>query len=103
MYMLYVTTPSLKEARSISKTLLEKNLVACTNIFPKVESHFRWKNKMQRASEVVFTAKTTKKSLDKTIKEIKKLHSYEVPCIVSFKIEKANSEFVHWIRAETRR
>ena len=46
--------------------------------------------------------KTTKKLQTKIISEIKKIHSYDVPCIVFFKISSGNKDFLKWISNSTR-
>ena len=46
--------------------------------------------------------KTTKKLQTKIISEVKKIHSYNVPCIVFSKISSGNKEFLKWISNSTR-
>ena len=41
------------------------------------------------------------KNVQKIIKSVKKLHSYEVPCVIFFDIKGGNSEFLKWIIKET--
>ncbi len=100
--MVYITAASIKEARKISKKLLAKRLVACTNIIPKIESHYKWKGKLVTSNEVVIIAKTNRKLVQKVIVEVKKLHSYEVPCIVSFKIDSGSHDFLKWVADQTK-
>ena len=45
MAFVYITCKDKKEARKISRFLLEKKLIACANIFP-IESMYRWEGKM---------------------------------------------------------
>jgi len=37
IFIIYATTSNKEEAKRIAKLLLEKRLVACVNIFPKVD------------------------------------------------------------------
>ena len=46
--------------------------------------------------------KTTKKLETKIISEVKKIHSYDVPCIVVSKILSGNKDFLKWISNSTR-
>lgn len=99
MILIYITCKDNKEAKKISKHLLEKRLVACTNIHP-IESMYWWKGKIQDDKEVVVLAKTGEKNYEKVKEEVKKLHSYEIPCILRIRAE-ANKEYNKWIERET--
>lgn len=93
----YVTTESKEEARKIGARLVEEMLVACVNIVDGIESMFWWKDKIEIANEALFVAKTTEENMDVVIETIKKMHSYEVPCIVSLPITNGNPDFLKWI------
>lgn len=100
MIIVYITAPNKKEANRISKVLINKKLVACVNIWP-IESAYCWKNKMVSEKEVVLLCKTRKGNFEKVKKAVKKIHSYEVPCIISWSVDKADKEYMDWIRDET--
>ncbi len=99
MILIYITCKDKKEAKSISKNLLEKRLVACTNIHP-IESMYWWKGKIQGDNEVVIITKTKEENYEKVKQAVKKLHSYDVPCILKIKAE-ANEEYNKWVDKET--
>ena len=94
----YITAPNTKEAGQISKKLLEKKLIACANVISNVNSYFVWKNKVQNSKEIIICGKTTSKNQRKIIYEVKKLHSYSVPCVIFFDIKKGNKDFLRWIK-----
>ena len=98
----YITCGSIKEAKKISSVLVKKKLIACANIFSNIQSVFLWKNKINFSKEVVIMGKTTKKLHNKIISEVKKIHSYEVPCIIFSKISSGNKDFLNWISNTTR-
>jgi len=98
MISVYITCKDKKEAKKIAKKLLEKRLAGCCNIFP-IESLYRWKGKIVSDKEQILIAKTIKKNLKILKVEVKRLHSYDVPCILSFK-EEANKEYSDWIKKE---
>ena len=103
MYIsLYGTVGTEKEARDIAKALLSKKLIACANIFP-ICSVFFWENKLQEDEEVGIIMKTRKELSKEVINEFKSLHSYEVPCIVSWEIKDGLPEYLDWIGRETLR
>ncbi|MDI6797802.1 MAG: divalent-cation tolerance protein CutA [Desulfatibacillaceae bacterium] len=100
--VIYMTAGSVDEARKIADELIAKRLCACVNIFPPIESVYYWNNAVQRNNEVAFIAKTRQSLVPQVIEEVKKLHSYEVPCVVSLPIERGNPHFLQWILDETR-
>ena len=53
------TFPDLPQARHIGTLLVEKQLAACVNLIPAVESIFCWEDKISSESEVLAVFKTT--------------------------------------------
>ena len=101
MYVsVYVTTSSEHEAKDIAKNLLDQRLIACANLFPITSLYF-WDEKLQEEAEIAIIMKTRAGLVDILIDELKKLHSYDVPCIVSWDIIKGNEEYLSWIKGET--
>jgi periplasmic divalent cation tolerance protein len=93
----YLTFPTKSEAQNIILALLDENLIACGNILPPVESFFAYEGEIQKANEVVAVVKTRRKNEDKIIKMIRRLHSYEIPCVVFVPIEDGNPAFMDWV------
>lgn len=93
----YITAASNDEAEYIARELVEQKLAACVNIIGPVNSFFMWKNSVQNNPETALIAKTTSEKADSLISHLKKIHSYEVPCIISFDISGGNTEFIEWI------
>ena len=93
----YITCPKKKEAQKIATFLVKKKLVACANIINNVESVFSWKSKVVKAKEILVIGKTMNKNVQKIIKSVKHLHSYEVPCVIFFDIKNGNTDFLKWI------
>ena len=99
MTLIYITCKDEKEAVKISKHLLGKRLIACSNIFP-IRSLYNWKGKIQDEKESAILAKTTGKNYTEIKKEVEKIHSYDVPCILKIDAE-ANEKFGKWVEGET--
>lgn len=78
--MAYVVCRDEQEAERIGLALVEKRLAACVNFFP-CKSIFKWKGKMEKCCEVVLFVKTVKEKIPVIEEEVKRLHSYEVPCV----------------------
>lgn len=100
MMLAYITCKDKKEAERISMHLLRKRLIACANIFP-IKSLYWWKVKIVKDSEVVIIAKTSSKNFKKVENEVKKLHSYTIPCILRLNAT-ANKEYERWANKEIR-
>jgi periplasmic divalent cation tolerance protein len=83
---IYITTPTYMLAESIATHLLEKNLIACANIFSSMKSIYRWQNKIQSDDETAMLVKTQASCYTAVTKEIESIHPYTVPCITAFKV-----------------
>ena len=93
--IVYVTTGSMEEARQIAKTLVEMKLAACVNLLPIV-SIYQWGG-IQEDNEVAMVIKTTYEQIGNIEKTVKEMHSYTVPCIISFSIDGGSMEYLDWI------
>ena len=98
----YITVKDTKEARSISERLVKERLIACANIVPRIESIYRWDNKIQRHREAAIIGKATNANKRKIIALVKELHSDSVPCIVFWPIADGNKDYLEWVKRETK-
>ena len=98
-----VTCGSIAEARRIGRNVVEKKLAACANIVPSVESIYRWKGKVERAREVLVVIKTTANRLPALEREVKRLHSYEVPEFIVLPIIAGSRKYLDWLQQSTAR
>jgi len=96
----YITNSNKREAKKVASHLLKKRLISCANIFP-INSLYWWKGKIEKANEHVLIVKTLEKNFKRIKREVKKIHSYSVPCITKINVE-ANKEYERWIRKEVR-
>jgi len=99
--VIYSTIGKIQDARRIAKILVEEQLVACVNIIPKIESVYKWKDKIENDEEVVIIAKTVDANVKKTIQRIKRLHSYELPDIIVLPIIGGLKDYLEYIANET--
>ncbi|MFA5259239.1 MAG: divalent-cation tolerance protein CutA [Candidatus Pacearchaeota archaeon] len=98
--LIYVTYPNMEEASKAISHLLEKKLIACANTFP-IKATSCWTGKVAECDEIVSILKTKKENWEKVKSEIKKIHSYKVPCIMKLDVE-ANEEYESWVNSETK-
>jgi len=95
---IYLTCKDNTEAKKISQALLKKKLVACANIFP-VNSLYLWRKKIESSEETAVVFKTLKNNLGKVEKEIKRLHSYDLPSYFIEEVE-VNKQVMTWLKNE---
>jgi periplasmic divalent cation tolerance protein len=95
--IVFCTFPDLENARRVITQLLDSRLIACGNIFPGVESIYRWKEKIERSSEVFAVLKTTHSAFSRLESAFKELHSYEVPELIATQISNGLPSYLAWI------
>ena len=100
--MIYMTTASQEEAEKIAQALVGERLAACVYILGPATSIYRWEGKVEQAQEIVLIAKTRRGRADALAARVKSLHSYEIPCIVQYRVEAATKDFLGWVDAETK-
>jgi periplasmic divalent cation tolerance protein len=95
-----VTCGSLKEGRLIARNVVEKRLAACVNVvLSPLESVYTWKGKLEQSREFLLIIKTTAKRLSELEREVKRLHSYDVPEFVVVPIIAGSKEYLAWLSA----
>ncbi len=94
--IVYITAGSLEEARRIGRALVDERLAACANIFP-ITSIFRWKDNVDENCEFGIVVKTKTAKVEQIEKRVRELHSYEIPCVVSFGIDNGSAAYLKWI------
>ncbi len=97
----YITNSTKKEAKKIAECLLKKKLIACANIFP-INSLCWWAGKIVDENEFILIAKTVESNFEKVKKEVEKIHSYKIPCIVKIPVS-SNKKYFDWLKKEIRK
>ena len=97
--LVLVTAPDLRTARKIARAALESRLIACANLVPKIESHYRWRGKIERGVEVLLVLKTTAARLAKLEKLVVDLHPYDTPEFIALSLDGGNRRYLDWLRA----
>ncbi len=99
--LIFCTFPDLAQARQIGTALVERQLAACVNFLPGVESVYRWEGKIESASEVLAIFKTTAAAWPEFEKALAEMHPYEVPEIVAIEPTDVAAPYQAWIHANT--
>ena len=100
IYFVYITVGNKQEAEAIGRYVVEARLAACVNILDGMNSIYYWNGELQSDHEVVMIAKTTAERMDDLIEAVKKMHSYDCPCIISLPVIKGNEAYLQWIQEQ---
>jgi periplasmic divalent cation tolerance protein len=92
-----VTAPNLKTARTLAKAALEAKLIACANLIPKVESHYRWQGKIESVPEVLMILQTAKTRLAALEKLISAKHPYDTPEFLVLPLKAGSRKYLAWL------
>jgi periplasmic divalent cation tolerance protein len=93
-----VTCANLREAQRIADAAVAQRLAACANLLTApVRSTYRWKGKVEQATEVLLLIKTSQHKLDALQALVKALHSYEVPEFIALPIVSGSAAYLIWL------
>ena len=98
----YAVFANAEEAERIGRTMVEEQLAACVNILGPIKSIYRWQGTIESADEVAALFKTHHWRTDALIARVAELHSYDLPCIESWPIDKMLGAYADWIEDSTR-
>ena len=96
---LYVLFSNAQEAERIGRAVVGERLAACINILGPVRSIYRWQGAVETADEIAAVLKTSNAEADALITRIAGLHSYDVPCIVTWPIDKVLGSYADWVES----
>ncbi len=94
--LLFLTCANDREAEKIAVSLLDKKLVVCTKR-TNVKSAYRWKNKIEKANEVLLIMDSVEENFKKVEKEVAKLHSYDTFVLTSSPVTQVSKNVKNWL------
>lgn len=94
-----VTAPDMRTARALAKAALQARLIACANLIPKIESHYRWRGKIESSVELLLILKTTKPRLAALEKLILARHPYDTPEFLVLPLSAGSRKYLAWLAA----
>ena len=92
-----MTAPNAEEATRIAEMLVERKLAACVQILPPMTSIYVWKGEVQRESEILLVAKSTRAKFDELEEAVRAMHSYETPEIIALPIVAGSQSYLSWL------
>ena len=97
----YAVFANAEEAERIGRSVVEERLAACINILGPIRSIYRWQGSLESATEVAAILKTTDTAANALIARIAALHGYDVPCIVTWPVDKVLASYADWVEDST--
>src|ERR1041385_7634759 len=94
-----MTAANADEATRIADILIERKLAACVQILPPMTSIYVWKGEVQRESEILLLAKSTRAKFDDLESAVRAIHSYETPEIIALPIVDGSQSYLAWLRS----
>jgi periplasmic divalent cation tolerance protein len=99
--LLHVTFADAAEAERIGRAMVEERLAACVNLLGPCSSIYRWRDKVETATEHRALFKTTPELARELADRIAALHSYELPAIEIWPVAGGDA-IAAWVDDSTR-
>ena len=94
------TTCSVEEAPQLVRTMLEKRLIGCANIFEPHKALYWWDGEICEDQEVTVIMETNEDTLNIAIEVLKAQHSYDTPKIMVLSPSNIPDPFSKWLNKE---
>lgn len=95
--LVLTTCPNRRAANRIAHALVGERLAACVNIVPIAQSVYRWRGRVESASEFLLVIKSLKRTYKKLEKRLCALHPYELPEVIAVPITSGSRPYLAWI------
>jgi len=93
--VVYTTCPDVDSAKTIARTLLERRLAACVNMF-SISSMYWWKGALEEGEEVGVLIKTTSDRYEDIERTLSEMHPYELPALLVLPVS-GERRYLSWI------
>jgi len=91
------TCPDGATAERIARALVEEGLAACVSILPPMRSIYKWKGKIEDATEQQLIIKSNRDRFPSIMERIRTLHPYELPEIIAVPIADGLPDYLRWL------
>jgi periplasmic divalent cation tolerance protein len=93
----FCTFPDAETARRIAREIVELRLAACGNVIPQIHSVYRWQGKIESGDEALAIFKLPAVGYAEFERQLRSLHPYDVPEIISCGIDRGLPEYLRWV------
>lgn len=91
-----VSAGSSDEAWAVARTVVERKLVACAQVFP-IRSCYEWQGNIEVDDEHLILMKTRHDAYTALEACIREVHSYDVPEIMAIPVVAGSHDYQQWI------
>lgn len=100
IYLLITTVASAEEAKNLAQKTVENGLAACAQVQATCHSVYKWQGRLESATEYPIHFKTNESKKCALFQFIKEQHSYDVPEIISLKLDDVDPMYATWLNAQ---
>jgi periplasmic divalent cation tolerance protein len=101
-YLLVMTNlPDAAAAETMAQQIIESGAAACVNQLSPCTSTYRWRGKIETASEVPLLIKTSADAYPRLEALIHAAHPYELPEIIAVPLSAGLPDYLDWVNQET--
>lgn len=93
------TFPDRESAEEAARVLVDAGLAVCVQVGGDLVSFYRWRGQQERSEEVAVVCKVLPARFDLFAGELKLLHPYDVPQIVSWPAGWVDPAYLAWARS----
>ncbi len=94
--------PDSGAAFNLARELVSLRLAACANVLAPATSFYRWKGRLEEATEYPVLIKSTRERYAELEAAIRARHPYTLPEIIAWPLELGLAEYLGWVEDETR-
>jgi periplasmic divalent cation tolerance protein len=95
--LVFTTVDNPELARQIATALVEAGEAACVNVIPGIRSIYRWEGKICDDGELLLIIKSSEERFEAVRTRIRRLHTYQIPEIISVPITTGDSGYLRWL------
>ncbi len=98
-----VACPSQEVGSALAKLLVDRELAACVQVLPPMQSVYRWKGEICIDQEVLLLIKSSQHLKGDVQKAVEENHPYEVPEFVAIDAADVSEKYSAWLVANVRK
>ena len=102
IFIALVACPSEQVAASLAQLLVHRELAACAQVLPSIQSVYRWQGRVCIEKESLLIIKSSLACKDAVKKAIEENHPYEVPQFLAFLPCDISEKYEEWLLANVR-
>ncbi|HAH05848.1 MAG TPA: divalent-cation tolerance protein CutA [Elusimicrobia bacterium] len=96
-----IAVPDRRTGLTLARGLVRRRLAACVNLVPGVRSVYRWKGRIEEASELLLVAKTRSSRLKELTAFVRRNHPYSLPEIAALPVQGGSRDYLRWVKDST--